>query len=154
MGGLELCGSSSCPRGLRNLLNTEGILTLPMFLLSDGSLIQMWSASFAQWCRVLLSLSIIVKSWSSAFGSFVEMWWFLMALVVWFSWSDLLYLVFQHKRQLTLHTLLISIYNRSVIPMFTPFKLQDNSTFRSPLSKKHMGKQFYTSQSVIFSRKY
>ena len=40
-GGLELCGSSSCLRGLRNLLNTEGILTLPMFLLSDGSLIQM-----------------------------------------------------------------------------------------------------------------
>ena len=26
----------------------------------------------------------------------------------------------------TLHTFLISIYNRSVIPMFTPFKLQDN----------------------------
>ena len=38
----------------------------------------------------------------------------------------LLYLVFQHKRQLTLHTFLISIYNRSVIPMFNPFKLQDN----------------------------
>ena len=31
-----------------------------------------------------------------------------------------------HKRQLTLHTFLISIYNRSVIPMFTSFKLQDN----------------------------
>ena len=31
----------------------------------------------------------------------------------------LLYLVFQHKRQLTLHTFLISIYNRSVISMFT-----------------------------------
>ena len=39
--GIELCGSSSCPGGLRNLLNTEGILTLSMFLLSDGSLIQM-----------------------------------------------------------------------------------------------------------------
>ena len=26
----------------------------------------------------------------------------------------------------TLHTFLISIYNRSVIPIFTPFKLQDN----------------------------
>ena len=51
-------------------------------------------------------------------------------------------LFFQHKRQLTLHTFLISIYNRSVIPMFTPFKLQDNSTFRSPPSKKHIGKQF------------
>ena len=33
--------SSSCLGGLRSLLNTEGILTLPMFLLSDGSLIQM-----------------------------------------------------------------------------------------------------------------
>ena len=40
-GGIELCGSSSCVGGLRSLLNTEGILTLPMFLLSDGSLIQM-----------------------------------------------------------------------------------------------------------------
>ena len=37
--GIELCGSSSSPRALRSLLNTEGILTLPMFLLSDGSLI-------------------------------------------------------------------------------------------------------------------
>ena len=43
-----------------------------MFLLSDGSLIWMWSASFVRWCRVLLSLSIIVKSLSSAFGCFVE----------------------------------------------------------------------------------
>ena len=65
-GGIELCGSSSCLRGLKSVLNTEGILTLPMFLLSDGSLIQMWSVSFAQWCRLLLSLSIIVKSFSSA----------------------------------------------------------------------------------------
>ena len=37
--GIELCGSSSCLEGLRSLLNTEGILTLPMFLLNDGSLI-------------------------------------------------------------------------------------------------------------------
>ena len=80
--GIELCGSSSCLAGLRSLLNTEGILTLPMFLLSDGSLIQMWSASFAWWCRVLLSLSIIVKSLSSALGvlwrcsGFWWHWWF------------------------------------------------------------------------------
>ena len=40
-GGIELCESSSCLGGLRSLLNTEGILTLPMFLLSDESLIQM-----------------------------------------------------------------------------------------------------------------
>ena len=40
--------------------------------------------------------------------------------------GHLLYLVFQHKRQFTLHTFLICIYNRSVIPMFTPFKLQVN----------------------------
>ena len=39
--GIELCGSSSCLGGLRSLLNTEAILTLPMFLLSDESLIQM-----------------------------------------------------------------------------------------------------------------
>ena len=31
--------------------------------------------------------------------------------------GHLLYLVIQHRRQLTLHTFLISIYNRSVIPM-------------------------------------
>ena len=89
-GEIELCGRSSCLVGLRSLLNTEGILTLPMFLLSDGSLIQMWSASIAQQCRVLLSLAIIVKSLSSAFGCFVEIWWFLMDLVVWFLWSDTL----------------------------------------------------------------
>ena len=35
----------------------------------------------------------------------------------------LLLLVFQHKRQLTLHPFLLSINNRGVIPMFTPFKL-------------------------------
>ena len=40
--------------------------------------------------------------------------------------GHLLYFIFQHKRQLTLCTFLISIYNRSVIPMFTPFRLQDN----------------------------
>ena len=86
-GGIELCGSSSCQEGLRSLLNTEGILTLPMFLLTDGSLVWVWSASFAQWFRVLLSLSVIA---SSAFGCLVEMWWLLMALVVWFLWSETL----------------------------------------------------------------
>ena len=64
------------------------------------------------------------------------------------------HLVFQHKIQLTLHTFLISIYNRSVIPMFTPFKPQDNWIFRSPSSKKYTGNSFNTSQSVIFSKKY
>ena len=39
--GDRICGSSNCPGGLRSLLNTEGIQTLPMFLLSDGSLIRM-----------------------------------------------------------------------------------------------------------------
>ena len=71
-GGIELCGSSSCLGGLRSLLNTEGILTLPIFLLSDQSLIQMWSTSFAQWCRGLLSLSIIVKSLNFCFWVFCE----------------------------------------------------------------------------------
>ena len=37
-GGIALCGSSSYLEGLRSLLNTEGILTLPIFLLSDGFL--------------------------------------------------------------------------------------------------------------------
>ena len=40
--------------------------------------------------------------------------------------GHLLYLVFQHKRLLTLNTFLISIYKRSVIPMFILFKLHDN----------------------------
>ena len=44
-GEIELCRSSSCVGGLKSLLNTEGILdtegilTLPICLLSDGSLI-------------------------------------------------------------------------------------------------------------------
>ena len=89
-GEMEPCGCSSCVWGLRSLLNTKEILTLPKFLLSDGCLIHMWSDSVASWCRMLLSLSFIVKSSSSAFGCFVEMWWFLMALVVWFLWSGTL----------------------------------------------------------------
>ena len=40
-GGIELCGCSSLSVRLRSLLNTEGILSLPMFLLSYGSLMQM-----------------------------------------------------------------------------------------------------------------
>ena len=68
--GIVLCGCSSCLWVFGSLLNTERILTLPMFLLSDGSLIWMWSSSFAQWCRKLLSLSIIVKILSSAFWVF------------------------------------------------------------------------------------
>ena len=56
--------------------------------------------------------------------------------------GHLLNLVFQHKRQLTFHTFLISIYNRSVMPMFSPFKLQENLIFRSPISKKYIGKKF------------
>ena len=80
-GGIKLCGSSSCVWGFRCLLNTEGILTLWVFLFGDGSLIWMWSASFTQWCRVLLSLSIIVKSLISTFwclwrcGGFWWYWW-------------------------------------------------------------------------------
>ena len=70
--GIELCGSSSCVWGLRSLLNTEGILTLPMFLLSDGSLIWIWSASFDRRCWVVLSLSIIVKSFKFSFWVFCE----------------------------------------------------------------------------------
>ena len=84
----KLCHCFSCVWGLRSLLNTEGILTLQVFLLSDGSLIEMLSASFSLQCRVLLSLSIVVKSVSPAFGCFVEIWWFLMALVVWFLRSE------------------------------------------------------------------
>ena len=37
--GIELYGHSSCLGGERSLFHTEGILTLPMFLLSNGSLI-------------------------------------------------------------------------------------------------------------------
>ena len=88
--GMELCRCSSCVWCLRSLLNLEGILTLSLFLLSDGSLMQMCSVSILQWCRMLLSQSINVKSFSSAFGCFVEMWWFLMPLVVWFLQFDTL----------------------------------------------------------------
>ena len=82
--GIEICGCSSCMWGLRSLLSTEGILILPMFLLSDGSLIWMWSASFAQWCRVLLSLSIIVKSFKFYFWVF----WVMMNVFWWHHWFD------------------------------------------------------------------
>ena len=37
--GMELCSCSGCVCGVKSLLNTEGIMTLPVFLLSDGSLI-------------------------------------------------------------------------------------------------------------------
>ena len=41
------------------------------------------------------------------------------------SLSTYLHLVFQHKRHLILQTFFISIYNRSVIPIFTPSKLEE-----------------------------
>ena len=65
---IELCGSSSCVGGLRSLLNIEGILTLPMVLLSDESLIQMWSASFAQWCRVFAVSVYFYEIFKFCFG--------------------------------------------------------------------------------------
>ena len=42
--GIELCGSSSCLEGLSSLLNTEGILTLPMLAIPlSPTLIKWWS---------------------------------------------------------------------------------------------------------------
>ena len=35
---MEVCDCSGCVQGLRILLDAEGILTLPIFMLSDGSL--------------------------------------------------------------------------------------------------------------------
>ena len=90
-GGIELCGSSSCVGGLRCLLNTEGILILPMFL---------WVMDLWYKCEVLLLLDdvgcccLCLLLWnllSSAFEYFVEMWLFLKALVVWFLWSETLF---------------------------------------------------------------
>ena len=80
-GELGLCGCSSCVWGLRSLLNIRRIMTLPMFLLSDGSLIQMWSAFFALWCRVLLSLSVYCEISKYHFGWFVEMWFLMMRYI-------------------------------------------------------------------------
>ena len=54
-------------------------------------------------------------------------------------------------RQLTLHTFLISIYNISVILVFTPFKLQSNQIFRSPSSKKYNRKKVFTHHKVSSS---
>ena len=39
---------------------------------------------------MLLSLSITVKSFKFYFWVFVQMWWFLMALVFWILWSETL----------------------------------------------------------------
>ena len=88
LGWGELSGCSSCAWGLRSLLYTEGFWLCQCFC---------WVMDL--WCRreVLLllngvwccfPLSIIVKSLSSNFGYFVEMWWFLVALVVWFRLSE------------------------------------------------------------------
>ena len=41
-------------------------------------------------CSLSLSVFVIVKTFSSAFGCFVKIWWFLMALVVWCLWSETL----------------------------------------------------------------
>ena len=38
--GIELCWCSICVCGLKSLLNSEQLLTFPMFLLSKGSFIQ------------------------------------------------------------------------------------------------------------------
>ena len=162
--GIELCGSSSCLGSLRSLLNTEGILTCQCFcwvmdlwykcevlLLLDG--VGCYCLCLLLWNLQVLLLGVLWRC-----GGFWWHWWFdfyglklFLSGTYWFHiciqlcscWVGiLLYLVFQYKRQLILHTFLISIYNKSVIPMFTPFKLQYTWTFRSPLSKKHIGKQF------------
>ena len=65
----------------------------------------------------------------------------------------ILEVIVQHKRQLTLHTFLISIYNRSVIPMFAPFKLQDNWIFWSSPLKKYNRKTVFTYHQVSSSAK-
>ena len=53
----------------------------------------------------------------------------------------------------TLPTFLISVYSRSVIPMFTPFKLQDNWMFRYLPSKKYNRKTVFTPHKVSSSPK-
>ena len=91
--------SSSCVWGLRSLLNTNGILTFQCFC---------WVMDLWYKCEVLLLLNDVgccclclidrdnntlhhfVKSLDSVFGCFVELWWILMALVVWFLWSETL----------------------------------------------------------------
>ena len=82
-------GCSSCVWGVRILLKYWRDCDSPMFLLSDGSLIWMWSASFAQQGRCC-SVCHVKSFLSSAFGCFVAMWWFLIAQVVWFLWSETL----------------------------------------------------------------
>ena len=81
-GGIELCGGSSCLGSLRSLLNTVGILTLPMFLLSDGSLLWMWSASLLDSVGVAFSV-YYCKIFKFCFwmffwrcGGFWWHWWF------------------------------------------------------------------------------
>ena len=84
--GMELCDFSSCVWGLRSLVNTKG------FWLYHVS-IEWWMFytnvrySFAQWCRVLLFLPVIVKFLSSAFWWFVEMWWFGFYVLKLFLWG-------------------------------------------------------------------
>ena len=117
---MELC-RASCLWGLKSLLNSEGILTFPIFLLSDRSLIWMWSAFFAWQCRVLLSV-YYCEIFKFCFCVFCR------DVVVSSSFG-------LSTQKTTLHIFLISIYNRSVIPVFIPFKLQENQIFTSQLSK-------------------
>ena len=67
--------------------------------------------------------------------------------------GHLLYLVYQHKRQITLHTFLISIYNSCVTHMFTLFKLQDNWIFRPQPWMKYIWKTIFTQHKVSSSSK-
>ena len=85
-------------------------------------LVKVGSPSFC--CKDILMLAISV--WRLLILIFVHL------ILLWMNECSAFFimacsnLVFQQKRQLTLYTFLISIYNRKFIPIFTPFKLQDN----------------------------
>ena len=77
-GRIELRGCSGCVWGLRSLLNTEGILTLSMFPLGNGSLVQMWSdwVGFCCLCLLLLNFYILLLGVLWRYGGFRWHWWF------------------------------------------------------------------------------
>ena len=67
--------------------------------------------------------------------------------------ENLLYLDFQHKRQLTLQTFLISIYNRRIIPMIKTFQTSRQlNPYISTFIQVQLKNSFQMLQNATFSK--
>ena len=110
---------------IREFLYCRNVFSLLLKIMYCRS-VKVGSSSFC--CRDVLVFAVSVWRWLILV--------FVHLILLWMSEHSAFFIIAcskllkdqidQHKRQLTLHTFLISICNRSVIPMFTSFKLQDN----------------------------